>query len=284
MPKVSIILPLYNGENHVLETLDRLLGQSFTDFELIVVDDQSTDQSPRLIKGKNDPRIRLFPIPHAGTVGARVHGLEKSTGEFISFCDQDDLWTMDKLQIQLREIGDADLIYSDAWILESGQRVELYSKWLKSEPISGGKKNVEGPLFRKNPIPNSTVLFKRKWISVLKDIIVDPSVCLDLDYSLWLEMVAQGAAVKFLEEPLMEYRIHEAQQSMNTLHGRRWREFVHRKFLDQHSEFKRNYPFLVRRERFMSNAGLFVSNLKEGHPGPAFASFMGAIRGLALGH
>lgn len=98
-PLVSIIVPTYNNEKYLANCIDSLLAQTFQDFEVIVVDDGSTDQTIKLLKAfKTNPRIRVHSQPNSGISAARNQGLKLSRGKFISFVDSDDCVTPDFLE------------------------------------------------------------------------------------------------------------------------------------------------------------------------------------------
>jgi glycosyltransferase involved in cell wall biosynthesis len=101
MPVISVIIPAYNAERTILETIQSVLTQSFSDFELIVINDGSTDKTLSLVSSITDPRLKVFSYSNGGLSVARNRGIERSTGQFISFLDADDLWTSDKLECQL---------------------------------------------------------------------------------------------------------------------------------------------------------------------------------------
>lgn len=90
-PVVSVIIPCYNAGRFIEETIQSVLLQTFTDWEMLVVNDGSTDNSEAIVKRINDPRIRLFSKPHTGVSDSRNIGLEKTSGKFICFLDADDL-------------------------------------------------------------------------------------------------------------------------------------------------------------------------------------------------
>lgn len=101
---ITIITPAYNAENYLCETIESVLKQSYEDWELIIVDDCSTDYTNVIAKGyaDKDPRIRVIKAPkNGGVAAARNIGLENATGEYIAFVDSDDLWKPDKLEKQL---------------------------------------------------------------------------------------------------------------------------------------------------------------------------------------
>ena len=93
MPKVSVIIPVYNVERYLGECLDSILGQTLKDIEVLCVDDASTDASPRILAdyAAKDPRVRVFQAEHGGAFKARKIGVEAATGEYIHFMDADDL-------------------------------------------------------------------------------------------------------------------------------------------------------------------------------------------------
>ena len=115
MPTVSVIIPAYNAAKTIAETVDSVLQQEFDDFELIIVNDGSTDHTLEILQQCTDPRIRIFTFENAGPQRSRNRGLEKANGTFVSFLDADDLWTADKLKLQIETLQNnpaASVIYS----------------------------------------------------------------------------------------------------------------------------------------------------------------------------
>jgi glycosyltransferase involved in cell wall biosynthesis len=98
MPDISIIIPLYNKENHIRVTLKSVLAQTFQDFEIIIVNDGSTDDSIKEISLIKDHRIMLFTIENQGVSYARNYGIERAGTDFIAFLDADDYWYPDHLE------------------------------------------------------------------------------------------------------------------------------------------------------------------------------------------
>jgi glycosyltransferase involved in cell wall biosynthesis len=129
-PLISVIVPAYNAEATVLETIDSIRHQTFSDFELIVIDDGSTDRTLARVQSVRDPRVRTFTCSNQGLAASRNRGIERSVGEFISFIDADDMWTPDKLELQLealRRHPDVALAYSWTAFVDSGGRF-LFAK------------------------------------------------------------------------------------------------------------------------------------------------------------
>lgn len=101
MPAISIVIPAYNAERTILETVASVQNQTFYDFEIIVIDDGSKDRTLELLHSVVDDRVNIFSYENGGTSVARNRGLSHATGNFIAFLDADDLWTPDKLELQL---------------------------------------------------------------------------------------------------------------------------------------------------------------------------------------
>ena len=128
MTLISVIIPVYNGEKTIGETIKSVCEQDFTDWELIIIDDGSTDSTLRVIERIVDSRIKVFSFPNGGQAISRNRGIAKAKGEYIAFLDADDLWTPDKLECQilaLEENPQAAVAYSWVdWIDESGNFIQ----------------------------------------------------------------------------------------------------------------------------------------------------------------
>lgn len=98
MPKISVVIPLYNKGFIISETLNSVLAQTFTDFEVVIVNDGSTDNSFEIVSNFTDKRIKLFQQKNKGAAAARNLGIEKATGELIAFLDADDFWYPNHLE------------------------------------------------------------------------------------------------------------------------------------------------------------------------------------------
>jgi glycosyltransferase involved in cell wall biosynthesis len=129
MPLISVIIPVHNGERTISATLDSVLQQTFPDFELIIINDSSTDKTLEIISQYTDPRLSILTDSHQSAAVSRNQGLKQSHGEYIAFLDADDLWTPDKLDCQfqaLKEHPEAAVAYSwTDYIDEAGNT--LYS-------------------------------------------------------------------------------------------------------------------------------------------------------------
>lgn len=183
MPTISVIIPVYNGETTIRETIESVLNQTFTDFELIVIDDGSTDSTWEAIAQISDPRIQAFSYPNCGSNASRNRGLEKSSGTYISFIDADDLWTPDKLESQYRTLQDcpeAGLAYS--WtdcIDESSQFLrpdsratfsgDVFAPMLLAHFLSNGSNPlIRRQVFQKLGNFDETLKFAEEWEMYLR--------------------------------------------------------------------------------------------------------------------
>jgi len=140
MPLISVVIPVFNGEKTIKETIDSVLKQTFTDFELLVINDGSQDLTVEVVEKIQDSRIQLYSYPNAGLAASRNRGIDRSTGEYIAFIDADDLWTPDKLEAQfnaLKSHPEAAVAYS--WT----DYIDEYSQFLGK----GGHITVNGNIY-----------------------------------------------------------------------------------------------------------------------------------------
>jgi glycosyltransferase involved in cell wall biosynthesis len=127
MPIISVIVPTYNAERTILQTLSSVQQQSLTDIEIIVINDGSTDRTVELLNTIEDPRIKIFSYENGGLPVARNRGIARATGKYIAFIDADDLWTPDKLESQLAALKkhpEAGVAYS--WTKFMDEKGETY--------------------------------------------------------------------------------------------------------------------------------------------------------------
>ncbi len=121
MATISIVIPAYNAERTILETIASVQQQTFLDFEIIVINDGSTDRTLELLNSVVDARLKIFSYSNGGLPVARNRGISHATGEFIAFIDADDLWTPDKLEAQLAALQkhpEAGVAYSWTYFME----------------------------------------------------------------------------------------------------------------------------------------------------------------------
>ncbi len=210
MATVSVIIPAYNAAATLGETLQSVLAQTFSDFEIIVVDDGSSDETGAIVQQTQDQRIRLLTTTNGGAAIARNRGIEQATGELITFLDADDLWTAEKLQDQVAALQahpEADVVYSwTDYIDPSGQR-------LYGGAYTRHQGNVYAALFQQNFIENGSNLMVRA--TALQRVgLFDPDLASVHDWDLWLRLALQSVFV-VVPKPQILYRVMPQSISSN---------------------------------------------------------------------
>ena len=187
MPLFSVVIPLYNKENWIAETVQSVLCQTFSDFEIIVIDDGSTDRSVSIINKIQDEKIKLFSKNNEGAAAARNLGILKATGKYIAFLDGDDLWNCDYLQnmaLLIEQFRDQD-VFSVAIEIENNGVV---SKAAYSIPTSEKPQVIdffEGSM-KYTALSSSSAVFKKSVFE--KAGTFDPSLKTGEDTDLWIRI------------------------------------------------------------------------------------------------
>ena len=162
MPKVSVIIPTHNRAEFLRCAIESVLRQTFTDLEIIVSDDKSTDHTQEVVKGFKDMRIKyIFNDGHNGPSATRNKGILASEGEYIAFLDDDDEWLPDKLQRQVEILGKSQPnicgVYSNRLFIE-----KTTGKIISDNPGADILKgNLLHQLVIKNPITTSTAVVRK---------------------------------------------------------------------------------------------------------------------------
>ena len=214
-PQVSIITPLYNGERYIAEAIESALKQTFDDFELLIVNDGSTDSSREIVEHYlDDPRVRYFEKENGGVASARNFALQKAKGEWIGFLDQDDMWLPHKLEQQIDYINknpEISLLHSPQIYVDSdGCTIHHYPKDFVKK-ISGF---CFKELFEGNKIAVLSVLVKKESLDQIGGFSVENSRA--DDYQVWLE-ISYCSQLGFTEDALVKYRVHDSNESHNHL-------------------------------------------------------------------
>lgn len=207
MPKVSVIVTTYNRKEYLTETIQSILNQTYQDFELIVVDNFSNYDFFALVKSFNSEKITPFQNQNNGVIAVnRNVGISHAKGEYIAFCDDDDVWIGNKLeeQITLLNKTKCDLVYSNMFLFK-GDITNIIGK------TSYEKINNLKNLIANNPIVTSSVLVRNKELFFPEDL----NLIAIEDYALWLNLYLKGFKFEFIDMPLVYFRIGETNTSTN---------------------------------------------------------------------
>ncbi len=159
MASISVVVPVYNGEKTIKETLESVLKQTFTNFELIIINDGSQDKTLEVISRIKDSRIQVYSYLNAGLAASRNRGITRATSEYIAFIDADDIWTSDKLEAQFNALQanpDAAVAYSwtdyideHSKFLRRGSHLAINGDILPQLLVMDFLENGSNPLIRK---------------------------------------------------------------------------------------------------------------------------------------
>lgn len=224
-PLVSVIMPAYNAERFIRQAIQSVVNQTMPDWELLVLDDASKDETCAIVKEfeNRDARIRLIEgKENAGPARLRNLGIEMSKGIYIALLDSDDVWFPDKLkkQVEYVEATKADIIYcSYAMINEKDEK--QCSDFVVSESATFESMLVQ------SVISCSTALLKKQSIQEYRF----PEKYYHEDYVFWLRLLKHGCVAKGLQEVLAAYRLLSDSRASNKIASavRRWH--VYRKYL-----------------------------------------------------
>ncbi len=205
---VSVIIPAYNIAEYLSESIDSVLNQTYQHFEVIIVDDGSTDNTADVVNKyvKSQANVKYIHQENKGPGAARNKGIKEAKGEYIAFLDADDIWFPEKVLLQMElflKLPSISLVHSD-FIYFDRQGTEQQSEF--SERI---KKHFSGDvfyqLFKKNFFMTPTVVIKQE---ALKDIgLFDEQLCMSEDYDLWLR-ISKSHKIGYVNTPLAKICKH----------------------------------------------------------------------------
>ena len=211
---VSIIMPAYNSERYIAESIESVLVQTYQNWELIIVDDGSTDLTAEIVKEKADldDRIKYFYQTNSRQAKARNLGLLNTRGDLVAFLDADDLWLKNKLEVMIEEFkrGNQDLLFSDSYVFEGSFDIDRIEEGTNRMLVASNEYfGYEGlsNFLEINRIPILTVIAHSH---VIKKIGFNESVVPAEDYDLWIRMLILGYKLRSISQPLAAYRLHSS--------------------------------------------------------------------------
>lgn len=224
-PLVSVIVTCYNRQAYLAEALDSILAQHFTGYEIVLVDDGSTDDSARIAAGyaeRHRGHLRYHHQSNQGAAAAKNTGVELATGRYITFLDSDDLWTPDKLQTQLRDAGNRP----DVRIRYAHGR-----QFLSPELTPDQRARLHCP---EQPMPaptTGTLLIERADFQRIGGFRSDLRVGIDIEWH--LRARASGMAMATLPEVLLLRRVHPGNSGFTERDARKQHSAILKEHLDR---------------------------------------------------
>lgn len=203
---ISILIPAYNSECYIIATIDSLITQTYSNFECLILDDGSKDNTYNVIKEKivGDTRFKLFKQENQGVIISRNRLLKKASGDYIALLDADDLCREDRLEKQF------DFLEKNTQIDICGTQIEyIGEKNGVSKHLPLDNEEIKACMVFYPPVANPSVMFRKK---VVKKLEYDTSLKSCEDYDFWYR-ASKNFKFANLNEPLVLYRIHSAQES-----------------------------------------------------------------------
>jgi GT2 family glycosyltransferase len=221
-PRVSVLMTTYNGARFIAESIDSVLSQTFGDFELVVVDDTSTDGTAAILARYADPRLIVIRnTTNLGVVGARNRGFAALRGHYVATIDHDDLWLPTRLAQGVDRLDREPatvLVATQTLVLADGKVTPVERPTTFSPLLFGWM------LLMDCPVVYSSLLFRREAARQADGTLLRPDLRYADDYELMLRLAASGSVVA-LSEALTVYRVH-ANNTTWTVHGEMFRHCV----------------------------------------------------------
>lgn len=235
---VSVVMPLYNCEEYVKDAVDSILNQSFRDFELIIIDDNSQDDTFSIVEQFKDQRIKKYKTEkNVGAAGAINKGLEVCSGELIAVMHGDDIALSNRLELQVNfftKEPKVDILGTQCKLISSAG--SLLNKKPSSFPTTIDL--VKYSLLFDNVLCHPTVMFRRKIIDEYQ-LKYNPKYRSVEDYDFWTQSALKGAGIANLNEVCLYYRIHDSQVSVTQSTQ------MHKDLVDVRNNYRLNFRPII---------------------------------------
>lgn len=268
---ISIITPCYNLEKYIETTWRSLLAQTYTDWEWIIVDDASTDNTRTIIKSFEDKRVRLIESEHVGNLAVlRNHAAREARGDFFAFLDGDDIMEPHKLDLQLAQFHrdpqvqwnhtNVQILQDETGALSPHSRPPEAAEFLEAEPGFA-------QLAFRNYVTISSVMIRKAAFFDVNGFRDEMNRCEDID--LWLRLTASGHSVGYLSEPLLQYRVRKS-----GLFSSKTLEYLDSNF-KVYENIRKSFPVLYDKHKciihqYLSNNHLKIAIQLLGQKNPQF--------------
>lgn len=257
-PAVSVIIPTYNRRQLIERSVKSVLSQTYQDFEIIIVDDGSTDNTEEAVANIKGKRIKYIRHDkNKGEAAARNTGIKAAGGEYIASHDSDDEWLPEKLEKQIKafencppEVG---VVYTGFWKVEKGQRTYVPFKWINKK-----EGDIHCELLRGNFIGSPATLIKKECFE--KAGMFNEKIFHLVDWELWLR-ISKYYHFKYIDEPLAVAHYHSDNVSLNYRAFISAVEFVLGKYSD---EFENNKRLLIKHYTEIGNLLITNGQIRNG--------------------
>ncbi|WP_017314700.1 glycosyltransferase family 2 protein [Mastigocladopsis repens] len=293
MVLISVVIPCYNAERFLGETVESVLRQTLANYEIILVDDGSTDGTAEVIKSFG-ARITVEFGPNRGASVARNRGTELAQGKFIQYLDADDLLRSDALErrVHALETNNADVAYSDWQRLEENEKGEFLPGAVIARKIEDVHPDPQIALFTDFWSPPAALLYRRQIVNAIGS--WNESLSIIQDARFFLDAALMGANFVYVPEVGADYRVHKS-NSLSKRNPRRFVEDVYRNACQVEAFWKANggltknrchalakvYSYTAR-SLFMGEQDLFTENLHRLYQvEPGFRPSWSKIAGVA---
>lgn len=224
--KVSIITPVYNSEKFIRDTIISVLNQTYDNWELILVDDCSTDSSAEIIKeySNSDKRIKYIKLKkNKGVANARNIGISKAEGRFIAFLDSDDIWHNHKLEIQINYMKEKNI----GFCFSGYEIISENSEIIKCKIIPSKKIISYKDILKQNVIGCLTVIIDRNIVTDFRM----PEIRHE-DFATWIQILKSGQKAYCIDKVLASYRKSKESLSGNKIKSGIWTWKIYRQYED----------------------------------------------------
>jgi glycosyltransferase involved in cell wall biosynthesis len=258
-PLVSVVLPVYNRAGWVARAVESVLAQMYTNFELLVVDDGSTDDTRLVLEGFGS-QIRLLEQSHTGAEAARNFGLAHARGEFVAFIDSDDVWYPDRLsrQLPLFRRAEVGLVFGNAALVDYRRTPPVRLKRTFFDRVRPSRGRVTEDLARGCFVPFSSVLVRRELLAGAGGFTPGRVAA---DYLKWVEL-SVAWEFDYVEAPVFEYAIHPGGISHNLIETLEDRIEAFRELLSRNTNDK--LERVLRRILFNLGLSLRLARVRRG--------------------
>ena len=202
-PCISVVVSAYNSEKYIGYTIKSILKQSFRDFELLIVDDASTDETYKIISSFTDSRIKIFRNDkNVGLTKNINFCIQKAKGKYIARIDSDDICTIDRLAIQyafMESNPNIDVVGSDAYLINESGKILGVTKEVYTD------RDIKQKSIFMNPMIHPTIMVRS---NLIKDYMYDEQFRVCQDYDLWVRMIP-NCEFRNLDKPLIYYRLNK---------------------------------------------------------------------------